>query len=154
MFCLDKHNGQGFFPGCTVFFVHECRECSVSALLSFQWCGCWFWLEWCLLLYKVLRFFFCRHFCPSGITTTSFCGTFFFPKIAGARETLSSMKTDVNTVIVAWTEGRGHLSNKSEGKHCAEGGLIMERDDIEAGRKWVVWQVMCSEVTLPRSPQA
>lgn len=58
-----------------------------------------------------------------------------FSKIASAGEILSSMEQDVNTVIVLWMEGRGHLSNNSEGRHCAEGGLIMERDDIGVGKK-------------------
>lgn len=61
-----------------------------------------------------------------------------FAKIASAGKILRSTGQDVNTVIVPWTEGRGHLSNNSEGRHCAEGGLIMERDDIEAERKRVV----------------
>lgn len=86
------------------------------------------------MLHKVLHFSFLSTFLYIWNTRSLLLWHFFF-NIASAREILSNMEQGVNTVIVPWTEGRGHLSNKSEGKHCAEGGLIMERDDIEAGRK-------------------
>lgn len=75
MFCFLNTKVKAFFQAAQCYFVHECFKCSVSALLSFQWCGCWFWLEWCFI--KCSTFLFCRHFCTSGIPTASFCGTFF-----------------------------------------------------------------------------
>lgn len=149
---LSEHEGQGF-SGSRAVFVHECRECSASALLSFHWCtGLIMFRTLCYIKWST-SFSGCI-LCPSGTEQWQHPSVALSAKIASARETLWSPRQDVNTVIAAWTEGRGHFSSNWEERHCAERDLVMERDDIEAGRKRVVWQVMCSEVTLARSPQA
>lgn len=92
--------------------------------------------DWIVLLLKVVHLFSSVNI--SAHSKQQHPSMALVGKIASAREILRSIWRDVNTVIVPWTEGRGHLSNNSLGRHCAEGGLIMERDDIEAGRKRVV----------------